>query len=97
MSKSPYQVLRAYRVTEKAAALSANLNQYVFEVERTANRCDVARAITEKFKTKVARVNILNHPGKRKSGKMTGGHSGRTSRRKVAIITLKQGEKIEIV
>ena len=96
MSKSPYQVLRAYRVTEKAAALSANLNKYVFEVERTANRCDVARAITEKFKTKVERVNILNHPGKFKSGRMTGGHVGRTSRRKMAIVTLKQGEKIEI-
>ncbi|MGA2051848.1 MAG: 50S ribosomal protein L23 [Opitutales bacterium] len=94
--KSPIEVLRRYRVTEKASALSANLNQYVFEVATTANRTEVARAITEKFKTKVARVNILNHPGKYKSGRMFGGHPGRTSRRKVAIVTLKQGEKIEM-
>jgi large subunit ribosomal protein L23 len=93
--KSPSQVLRRHRITEKASALTANLNQYVFEVETTANRTEVARAVTDKFKTKVARVNILNHPGKYKSGRMFGGHPGRTSRRKVAIVTLKQGEKID--
>jgi large subunit ribosomal protein L23 len=96
MNKTPFQVLRGHRITEKASALSANLNQYVFEVNTTANRTDVARAVAEQFKTKVERVNILNHPGKYKSGRMTGGHAGRTSRRKVAIVTLKQGERIEI-
>jgi large subunit ribosomal protein L23 len=95
--KSPIEVLRRYRITEKAAALSANLNKHVFEVALDANRSDVARAVAEKFKTKVARVNILNHPGKFKSGRAMGGHSGRTSRRKVAIVTLQAGEKIEML
>ncbi len=93
--KEPIQVLRSYRITEKASALNAHLNQYVFEVERTANRIEVGRAVAEKYKTKVARVNILNHPGKRKSGRAFGGYPGRTNRRKVAIVTLAEGQKIE--
>jgi large subunit ribosomal protein L23 len=84
-------------MTEKASARNANLNQYTFEVAVTANRTDVARAVREHFKTKVARVNILNHPGKHKTGRMFGGHPGRTNRRKVAIVTLRQGEKIELI
>jgi len=95
--KEPIHVLKAYRITEKAAALNANLNKYVFEVAISANRIDVARAITSKYKTKVTRVNILNHPGKFKSGRMFGGHPGRTNRRKVAIVTLAEGQKIESV
>ncbi len=95
--KEPIEVLRSYRITEKASALNAHLNQYVFEVARTANRIEVGRAVAEKYKTKVARVNILNHPGKRKSGRMHGGHEGRTNRRKVAIVTLAEGQKIETI
>jgi len=95
--KEPIQVLKAYRITEKAAALNANLNKYVFEVAISANRIDVARAVGAKYKTKVTRVNILNHPGKYKSGRMFGGHPGRTNRRKVAIVTLAEGQKIESV
>jgi large subunit ribosomal protein L23 len=93
----PINILRRYRITEKAAALNANLNQYTFEVATDANRIEVARAVAQHFKTKVARVNIINHPGKRKSGRAMGGHPGRTSRRKVAIVTLKEGLKIELV
>jgi large subunit ribosomal protein L23 len=95
--KEPIEVLKSYRITEKASALNANLNKYVFEVSLRANRTDVARAVTEQFKTKVAKVNILNHPGKKKSGRMMGGRAGRTIRRKVAIVTLQPGKKIEII
>lgn len=95
--KEPIQILRGYRITEKASALNAHLNKYVFDVAVTANRIEVGRAVAEKYKTKVARVNILNHPGKRKSGRMFGGHPGRTNRRKVAIVTLAEGQKIETI
>lgn len=95
--KEPYHVLKGYRITEKASALNAHLNKYVFDVAVLANRIEVRRAVTAKYKTKVARVNILNHPGKRKSGRMFGGHAGRTNRRKVAIVTLAEGQKIEVM
>ena len=41
----PIHVLRRYRITEKAAALNANLNKYTFEVATDANRIEVARAV----------------------------------------------------
>ncbi len=90
-------VLKGYRITEKASALNAHLNKYVFDVDVSANRIEVGRAVAAKYKTKVTRVNILNHPGKRKSGRMFGGHAGRTNRRKVAIVTLAAGQKIEVM
>jgi large subunit ribosomal protein L23 len=95
--KEPIHVLKSFRITEKASALNANLNKYVFEVATSANRIEVARAIVEKYKIKVSKVNILNHPGKYKSGRMFGGHPGRTNRRKVAIVTLAEGQKIETI
>jgi large subunit ribosomal protein L23 len=95
--KSPLAVLKRYRITEKASALNANLNKYVFEVSPQSDKGAVARAVSEQYKTKVARVNILNHPGKRKSGRTMGGHPGRTPRRKMAIVTLEAGQKIEII
>jgi len=95
--KQSTHVLKAFRITEKASALNANLNKYVFEVATNVNRIEVARAITEKYKVKVTRVNTLNHPGKYKSGRMFGGHPGRTNRRKVAIVTLAEGQKIEVM
>jgi len=41
------KILLEYRVTEKAANLSANFNQYTFEVAPTANRIEVARAVAK--------------------------------------------------
>jgi len=95
--KEPIHVLKSFRITEKASALNAHLNKYVFEVATSANRIEVARAITEKYKIKVSKVNILNHPGKHKTGRMSGGHQGRTIRKKVAIVTLAEGQKIETI
>ena len=46
----PNNILREFRVTEKAANLSANLNQYTFEIDPRANRTEVARAVEEVFK-----------------------------------------------
>ncbi|MND03195.1 50S ribosomal protein L23 [compost metagenome] len=51
----------------------------------------------DQFKTKVARVNILNRPGKQKSGRLMGGRPGRTNLRKIAVVTLAAGQKIEII
>jgi large subunit ribosomal protein L23 len=43
------KILLEYRVTEKAANLSAHFNQYTFEVAPTANRIEVARAVAKTF------------------------------------------------
>ena len=55
----PNNILREFRVTEKAANLAANLNQYTFEIDPRANRTEVARAVEEVFNVTVTNVNIL--------------------------------------
>ena len=52
------KILLEYRVTEKAANLSANFNQYTFEVAPNANRIEVARAVAKVFDVEVVKVNI---------------------------------------
>jgi len=78
-------------ISEKSVRLKEE-NKYIFKVDWKANSTEIGKSIEEKFKTKVAKVNILKMPGKKKS---LGKYSGKTSRWKKAIITLKKGEKIK--
>jgi len=78
-------------ISEKSVRLKEN-NKYVFKVDWGANCSEIGKAIEEKFKTKVTKVNIIKMPGKKKS---LGRYSGKTSHWKKAIVTLKAGEKIK--
>ena len=91
------KILREYRVTEKAANLAANLNQYTFEVAPSANRIEVARAVAKVFNVEVTKVNILNKKPKTKVGRARRGRPGTKGGHKKAIVTLKEGDKIELV
>ncbi|MDP4609856.1 MAG: 50S ribosomal protein L23 [Opitutales bacterium] len=90
-------ILKEYRVTEKAAILSANLNQYTFEVAPSANRIEVARAVAKVFNVEVTKVNILNKKPKVKTDRSRRGRPGTKGGHKKAIVTLKEGDKIELV
>jgi large subunit ribosomal protein L23 len=79
-------------ITEKATIISAQ-NKYVFQVARTANKDEICKAVKTVFNVEPVSVNIVNVRGKQKSVRM---HSGRTSKWKKAIITLKDGDKIEL-
>ncbi len=78
-------------ISEKTVRLKEE-NKYVFKVDWQANSTEIGKSIEEKFKTKVAKVNILKMPGKKKS---LGRYSGKTPRWKKAIVTLKKGERIK--
>jgi len=91
------KILLEYRVTEKAANLSANFNQYTFEVAPNANRIEVARAVAKVFDVGVVNVNILNKKPKRKVDRSRRGKVGTKGGHKKAIVTLKEGDKIELV
>ena len=91
------KILREYRVTEKAANLAANLNQYTFEVAPEANRKEVARAVAKVFNVEVTNVNILNKKPKVKTDRSRPGRPGTKGGHKKAIVTLKAGDKIELV
>ena len=93
--KNPEEVIKEFCVTEKATLLSANQNKYVFEVYRDANRHEVAKAIESVFGVKVSKVNTLNRKGKVKLNRMR--KKGKTASKKLAIVSLKEGDKIELV
>jgi len=92
--KSPYTIINRPLVTEKALLLperTKNAPQYVFEVARTANKIEIARAIEALFNVKVDRVNTILMKGKmRRQGRFM----GRASNWKKAYITLKEGHKL---
>ena len=92
----PEKVIKEYRITEKATTLAANHNQYTFEVYPAVNRIEVAQAVETLFKVKVARVNILNQKGKLKRSRSGRGAGGRTAQVKKAIVTLCEGNAIEL-
>jgi large subunit ribosomal protein L23 len=79
-------------ITEKATIISAQ-NKYVFRVARTANKDEICKAVKTVFNVEPVRVNIVNVRGKQKSVRQ---RSGRTSAWKKAIITLKDGDKIDL-
>lgn len=89
-------ILREFRVTEKAATLAANLNQYTFEVNPRANRKEVARAVEKVFNVSVTKVNILNKKFKTKIDRARRGRPGAKVGHKKAIVRLKEGDKIEL-
>lgn len=79
-------------VTEKSVDLMAE-NKYCFKVASHANKIDVKRAIEEIFKVRVINVHTMNVKGKKKR---VGRHLGMTSGYKKAIVTLAEGDTIEI-
>ena len=91
------KILLEYRVTEKAANLSADFNQYTFEVAPNANRIEVARAVAKVFDVEVVNVNILNVKPKYKIDRSRRVKAGTKGGHKKAIVTLKEGDNIELV
>lgn len=85
-------VLIAPVVSEKSYSLIAD-NKYCFKVHATAHRTQVRQAVEELFDVEVLRVNMSKVPAK---PKRRGMHSGKKPGWKKAIVTLKEGEKIDI-
>jgi large subunit ribosomal protein L23 len=88
-------VLKALRLTEKSNKASSELGQYTFEVMSGANKGAVRAAVEKTFNVTVRRVNIINIKGKPTRSRK--GQPGFKSDLKKAIVTLKEGDKIEIV
>jgi large subunit ribosomal protein L23 len=96
MKKTVFDIIRRPIVTEKTNYLSSNLNQYVFEVEKTATRAEVKDAIETVFDVKVIRVNTMIVPAKQSRSLRNRQMRTRSSAYKKAIVTLAEGERIAI-
>jgi large subunit ribosomal protein L23 len=87
-----YDTILAPLITEKATQLSEQ-NKVVFKVALDATKEEVALAVEELFKVKVVKVNTLIQKGKTKRFR---GRPGRRSDIKKAIVTLQEGQSIDI-
>lgn len=89
----PHQIIRRPLVTEKTSFLTERDNKVAFEVARSANKLEIKKAVEQLFSVKVVEVHTLSMHGKLKR---MGMHQGRRSDWKKALVTLQEGDKIEI-
>jgi large subunit ribosomal protein L23 len=91
---TPEQIIkRPLILTEKGNTLRETQNQYLFEVERTANKAQIRDAVETLFNVKVLGVHTMNVRGRMR--RMGRGKS-KTRNWKKAIVELKAGEKIDM-
>ena len=87
-----YDTILSPVITEKATYLS-DQNKVVFQVAKDATKSEIAEAIQELFKVTVVKVNTLVVKGKTKRWR---GRPGRRSDVKKAIVTLAEGQSIDV-
>ncbi len=89
-----FDIIKTACVTEKGAELSQERNQYLMVVDRRANKIQIRHAVQELFKVGVVRVNTMNMRGKARRRRTP--QAGRSSSWKKAVVTLKEGDAIEL-
>ncbi len=83
-------------VTEKMTKLGETLNRYGFRVQKNANKIEVKQAVEELYNVTVTDVNTFIVPAKNKSRYTKSGViSGKVSAYKKAVVTLKEGDRID--
>jgi large subunit ribosomal protein L23 len=95
MSVQPeqFQILKRPLITEKSSVQMAN-GVYVFEVDLAANKSQIAQAVRDVFKVKVAKVRTMRIKGQ-KNKRNRYGYFDQSDWKK-ALITLEKGESIEL-
>jgi large subunit ribosomal protein L23 len=90
--KEVHQIIRRPLVTEKSTQQKEAHNQYAFEVHPKANKIEIQSAVERLFKVKVSQVRTFKVMGK---VKRLGRKYGKRPDWKKAIVTLKEGDRIE--
>jgi large subunit ribosomal protein L23 len=89
---SHYDIIRSPVITEKATTASEQ-DKVVFIVAKSATKPEIKRAVEDLFEVKVKAVNTLNRKGKTKRFR---GVAGRQSDTKRAVVTLAEGQSIDV-
>lgn len=92
--KDPANIIYDIQITEKSSGLSEKQNKYFFRVARDANKIEIKKAVEALFKVNVLAVNTVNMLGKNK--RLRGAAYGKKPDWKRAIVTLKEGSKIDL-
>jgi large subunit ribosomal protein L23 len=90
--KEAHQIIKRPLITEKSTRQKEEGNQIAFMVDPQANKIEIRQAVEKLFKVKVRRVHTMNLVGKRKR---MGRFFGWKSDWKKAIVTLREGDRIE--
>ena len=90
--KTNHEILIRPLITEKISNLQDTQRKVAFVVSPEANKIEIKRAIEQRFKVKVEKVATANFLGKIKR---MGKFSGRRLDFKKAVVTLREGSKIE--
>lgn len=87
------RVIRRPLFTEKSTRVQERDNQYAFAVDPEATKREIADAIAKLFEVQVTNVRTQNYRGKvRRMGRF----AGRRASWKKAIVTLAEGQTIEL-
>ena len=88
-------IIRRPIITEKITLLQEK-RQYAFEVDPNANKIEIEKAVEKKFNVKVESVRTMRVGAKKRTQLTRAGRfEGRTRTWKKAIVTLKEGNKID--
>jgi len=90
--KSVYEIVKALLRTEKSTVDEPH-GKYLFLVEKDANKIQIKQAVEQIYKVKVISVNTMISRGKLRRVRY---QVGKTPDSKKAIVTLKQGQKIDV-
>ncbi len=88
----PYGIIRRPLVTEKSLTQNSEQNKVSFLVDTAANKQEIRGAVERIFAVKVTEVNTVYLKGKWKRTRM---REGKRPDQKKAVVTLRQGDKIE--
>ena len=90
--KLAQDIIKAPVLTEKSYDLIPS-KKYTFEVAKDANKIDIKNAVEKLFDVKVVKVTTRNIRGKIKK---QGRYEGKRPDKKKAIVTLQDGDKIQV-
>ncbi|MGI6220745.1 MAG: 50S ribosomal protein L23 [Coriobacteriales bacterium] len=93
MNKDPREVIIRPIITERAFDQIEDENRYTFEVAKTSNKIEIAKAIQEIFNVTVVKVNTVNVKPKPKRVRYQKGY---TRSWKKAIVKLAEGDSIDL-
>ena len=94
MRRDPRSIVLEPIITEKTASRRDSANEVAFKVARDANKIEIKKAVETMFGVKVSKVSTMNFGGKPKRERTLG--YGRTAGWKRAVVTLGEGEHIDL-
>ena len=92
--KHQNSIIRAVQITEKGDGLG-RLNKYFLEVDRAANKFEIKKAVQELFNVTVLDVNTLRRKGETRT--LRNRRTIKTPEWKRAVVTLKAGDRIDVI